>query len=77
MIRAKMQLSEIAESAWSTTSRTLTFRAFYDQSIPEDQRFSKATPSAEIKMTVDNPAALEQFKLGAFYYVDFTKLEQP
>lgn len=73
-VRCKMQLVEVTESAWSTSSKTLTLRAVYDTSIPEDQRFAKATPSAELKMTVDNPAAIEQLKLGAFFYVDFNPM---
>lgn len=74
-IRCKMQLQQITEHAWSKTSKSLRFQACYDTSIPEDQRFAKATPSASIEMQVDNPTALEQFKLGHYYYVDFT--EQP
>lgn len=74
-IRCKVQLSAITESAWSTSSKELKFSAFYDQSIPEDQRFAKATPSAQFTMQVDNPSALDHFKLGAFYYVDFDRIE--
>jgi hypothetical protein len=71
-VRCKMQLFQVTESAWSTGSKQLTFSAQYDQSIPEDQRFAKATPTAQLTMTVDSPAALEQFKLGDSFYVDFT-----
>jgi hypothetical protein len=72
-----MQLQSITEHAWSSGSRGLKFGACYDQSIPEDQRFAKATPSAQLEMQVDNPAALDRFKLGDYYYVDFTPAEKP
>ena len=39
-------------------------------SIPEDRRFNKATPSGEFWMQVDNPAALEVLKLGQVFYID-------
>lgn len=75
-IRAKMQLTHITETVWGNQgARILKFNAVYDDTIPEDRRFQKATPSAEFTMTVDNPAALEQFKLGGKYYVDFVPAE--
>jgi hypothetical protein len=72
MVRAKFVLQEKTESSFNADSRTLVFRPQYDTTIPEDQRFSKATPSGEFKMQVDNPAALEQLKLGQAYYFDIT-----
>ena len=72
MVRAKMKLIEATQMSWSPTAQKLVFAAEYDQSIPEDQRFAKATPSARLEMQVDNPAALEQLGLGKTYYVDFT-----
>lgn len=71
-VRCKMQLQAITDHAWSKNSKGLKFSACYDTSIPEDQRFAKATPSAQLEMQVDNPSALEQFQLGEFYYVEFT-----
>lgn len=71
-VRAKIRLQSITEHAWNPNAKTLKFDAQYDTSIPEDQRFFKATPSASFEMQVDNPAALEQFKIGEYYYVDFT-----
>lgn len=71
-VRAKMQLQEIRQSYGNTTAKTLIFRTSYDQSIPEDQRFYKATPYGEFSMMVDNPVALAVFKLGDYYYLDMT-----
>jgi hypothetical protein len=71
-VRAKFQLQEIKTYFWSPTSKTLVFRASYDQSIPEDQRFFDATPTGTFEMLVNNPTALVQFELGKFYYFDAT-----
>jgi hypothetical protein len=72
MVRAKFVLSEITDMAWSKVSKRLKFTTQYDQTIPEDVRFCKATPTGEFVMQVDNPAALEQLKLGECYYLDLT-----
>jgi hypothetical protein len=75
MIRAKFKCISETKSAYGQAgSRTVRFQAMYDASLPEDQRFAKATPSGSVEITVDNPAA--QFELGADYYLDFTKVEQ-
>ena len=37
----------------------------------ENTFFSKATPSGRLEMFVDNEAAIKQFELGKFYYLDF------
>lgn len=71
-VRAKMVLTTIADHNWG--GKTLKFSTQYDATIPEDQRFQKATPSGSIEMQVDNPAALEQFALGKSYYVDFNEV---
>ena len=40
----------------------------------EDRNFTKATPSGEINMRIDNPAAAVQFAPGKSYYVDFNEV---
>lgn len=70
-VRAKLQLQSVTQHAWSADAKTLKFGVQYDASIPEDQKFCKATPSGSIEIQVDNPAAVAQFELGKFYYVDF------
>jgi hypothetical protein len=39
---------------------------------PENVRFTKATPWGEIKLGIDNPAALDAFEVGKQYYVNFS-----
>jgi len=74
-VRAKFRFIEKTDMHWSSTAKKLVFQPEYDTSIPEDQRFAKATPSGRFEMTVDNPSALEQFELGKTYYVDFAPAE--
>lgn len=50
--------------------RTYRFMAQYDTSVPEDQRYAKATPSGSLTIAVDNPAVT--FEPGKSYYLDFT-----
>ena len=78
-VRAKMQLSTITERAWSggQIAKTLRFECAYDPEMPEDQRFQKATPSGFAEFQIDNPAALAQFSLGQFYYVEFSPVTVP
>lgn len=73
-VRAKLQVTKITKTTWGQT--ILNFSAIYDTMIPEDQRFQKATPSANFDITIDNPTALAQFELGKFYYIDFTPVEE-
>lgn len=72
MVRAKFTLTEIHNFSWSDNSKNFVFTPQYDPSIPEDVRFAKASPTGKFEMRVDNPAAIEQLKLGQAYYVDFT-----
>lgn len=66
---AKMRVSSIEDFG---TSRAVKLTCVYDPSgIPEDQRFTKATPWGECKMSIDNPAAYEQFVIGREFYVTF------
>lgn len=51
------------------------FRTVYEGDMSKDTenaRFTTATPWGEIKLGINNPAALEQFEAGKSYYVDFT-----
>lgn len=77
MVRAKFRLSEVHNLSWSQTAQRFVFEAQYDTAIPEDQRFSKATPTCRFEMTVDNPAAQQQFKLGESYYFDVSPVGSP
>lgn len=69
--RAKFRcISETRHCFGSPESRTYKFQAIYDDSIPEDQRYAKYTPTGTLEMVVDNPSV--EFAVGAYYYLDFT-----
>lgn len=74
--RAKMRVANIEEQRFApgeeSVTRFVNFSSCYDPTIPEDQRFQKATPWATARFQIDNPAALEQFIPGQDYYLDFT-----
>jgi hypothetical protein len=74
MIRSKFRLTEIRTSnhGGSYESKKYIFTTQYDSTIPEDQRFCKATPTGTIEMVVDNPVAQAAFELGKDYYFDAT-----
>ena len=61
----------------NTGSREYTFGAVYDMSIPEDRRFQRATPYAEFKIMVDNPAVYDRFEVGRDYYFDMDEASSP
>lgn len=74
-VRAKMRLNAIITTSFNVGSpevKELQFVSCYDTSIPEDQRFQKATPNASAKFQIDNEDALKQFEPGKSYYLDFT-----
>lgn len=77
-MRAKMQVRNVENF---TTSERLTFGAvcksggYPADGSDEDNSFARWTPSAELTMTVNNPALLGKFKVGDKFYVDFTPAE--
>jgi hypothetical protein len=73
-VRAKFRLTSIQQHA-NMAGKTYRFQPQYDTSIPEDQRYSKYTPSGELQLYVDNPAVEEQWPIGSDFYLDFTPAE--
>lgn len=76
MVRAKFTVQSIKRESWDQgKSGEVVLTPQYDESIEEDRRYSKATPSGSITMRIDNPPALDFFTLGKKVYVDFTPAE--
>ena len=76
--RAKFTVQKKAQMAWGKPGAAeITLSPTYDTSIPEDKLFSEASPSGELHMYVDNPAAVQFFELGKAYYLDFTPAPVP
>lgn len=76
-MRAKLKIQSIVRNE---TSEILTFNAVCAKSYPadgsdENNTFAKFSPTAELKLTVCNPALLGKFNPGECYYLDFTKAE--
>lgn len=68
MVRAKVTCTSLEGNA-------VGFDTVYEpdgSKNDENVRFTKAAPWGQIKLGIDNPDALGQFKVGEVYYVDFT-----
>lgn len=62
-IVAKFMLTEILHQHYGSVEYyTFKFHPQYDQSLPEDLRFSKATPTGSFEMSVDNLPVREFLK---------------
>lgn len=68
MVRAKFRVDSIngTQIVMSTVYENDT------EKDTENARFTKATPWGSVVLGIDNPAALELFKPGQFYYADFS-----
>lgn len=77
--RAKLELTHFDVQDFGKNGKSVKakFSARYDTTIPEDQRFQKATPSGDCTLQIDNPAVLEQLEAGTSFYVDFTPIPKP
>lgn len=42
----------------------------------ENNTFAKWTPTADLKMSITNPALIGKFSVGQEFYVDFTEVEK-
>ncbi len=77
MVRAKFRVTSITEfEGGYNGAKIVKLDCRYDQAIPEDQRFFDATPSGHVEMYINNPKALEQFKLGKTFYADFSEVPE-
>ncbi len=84
VMRAKMRVGNIQEHFYgpngTKSQETLTMHAvaaskYHEDGSDEDNTFAKFSPSAELKITIANPALFDAFKVDEKYYVDFSKAE--
>lgn len=75
MVRAKFCVVAVNAVPWSEDAKEIVLEPRYDPTLPEDQKYSKYTPSGRITMVVDNPPAAAQLPLGKILFVDFTPAE--
>lgn len=69
-MRAKLTVTTVTLTSYSDE---VVFDATYSAS-PEDNTYASATPSAQLKMTINNPAVRGTIKPGQQYFVDFTPI---
>ena len=75
-MRAKFVVADVEKFE---THERLTFHAvgrdgaYPDDGSDEDNSFAKWTPSADLTMSITNPALFGQFEAGMKVYADFTK----
>lgn len=84
VMRAKLKVTHVGEvtgAEGQMQCQSLKFGAVYkDGAYPadgsdEDNTFALFTPSAEMSMTITNPALIGKFAEGQKFYVDFTSAE--
>lgn len=71
-MRAKFYCDSVEEN---DGSQEVKLSAIQSDDNPENQSFNTATPSGELSMMIDNPAAKGFFKPHSAYYLDFTPAE--
>jgi len=71
--RAKLTTEGVTASV-PTVQPTVFLMPVYAPEDPQSEngQFWEATPSGEIKLSINNPAGAEVFEIGREYYVDFT-----
>lgn len=68
MVRAKFVCRSVTDYG---AQADVEFYAVYDGS-EENKRFWQATPAGNIKLSIVNKAAADQFQPGKQYYIDLT-----
>lgn len=78
-MRAKMRVTEVKPCG--DYGEELAFSAVHkSEGYPEDgsddnNTYAKFTPSAELRMVVNNPALRGKFTVGQEFYLDFTEVK--
>lgn len=79
MIRAKFRchiIRKFEATQYSKASERVSLHPVYDSNPEhENHKWSEATPSGEIEMSITNPDACGKFEEGKEYFVDFTPTE--
>ena len=80
-MRAKLKVVSVEDTMLGNdkTGENLAFMAVHKDSYDEtgldrNNTFARFTPSADLKMSVTNPALFDKFAVGDEVYVDFTKV---
>lgn len=74
-VRCKMRVTKMTECTYPAFVNTIVEHKEVELSPvqgPENSTWSKYTPGGSIKLTINNPEAFSAFKIGEYYFVDFT-----
>lgn len=76
-VRAKFRCNAITEKTMNGNDicKEVQLNPVYGNG-EANKEWSKYTPSGELKMTITNPAASDQFKVNKDYYLDITPVEE-
>ena len=78
-VRGKFNIQSITLFTYPKDGGQVVMSAVHDDKTPENNSYSEATPSGEIRMMVSNPPAFDVFKAafdaGKSIYCDFTVAE--
>lgn len=76
--RCKFQITNMLpaypSSEPESPAKRVVFETRYDNTVAEDQAFTKYTPTGRLDVVIDNPTVTDQFKVGDLVYVDITKI---
>jgi hypothetical protein len=75
-VSARFKCAEIkhVDVGPAASCATITFQAAYGDG-KGNESWSKATPSGKLEMTVTNPAAIEAFRVGKTFQLEFTPVD--
>lgn len=75
-VRAKFRVTTVSKTAnnYGGNAGTVEQNEVKLSAVSDDanKSWSKWTPGGEIRMTINNPDAFDQFKVGECYFVDFS-----
>lgn len=69
-MRAKFRVDEYTQRYGH--QRAYVLHAVTDDGTGDNIRYHMATPSGELKITIDNPAVVDFLQVGKSYFLDFT-----
>jgi len=81
-MRAKLVINDMnnfVDDQKNVVGLSLSFRAvcraegYPEDGTDENNTFAKWTPTANLNMSITNPALFDSFAIGQEYYVDFTE----
>lgn len=80
LMRAKMKVVQLKSDEYSDKVEMVAVcksEKYPEDGSDEDNTFAKFSPSAELSITIANPALFGKLRPGQKYYVDFTLVDAP